>query len=73
MLEAAVRPVKTIERQLDCIERIIVRQHLEMNRGALMSSETNETDLALLLRLVEKSDAAVDRLVDEPNCLIRRR
>ena len=43
---------------MDCVELIIVRQHLEMNRRVLMAGETDETDLALLLRLVQRFDHA---------------
>jgi hypothetical protein len=58
LLEAAIGPVKTIERHLDRVERIVVRQHLEMNRRVFMSSEADETDLALPLRFVQCFDYA---------------
>jgi len=52
LLEAPIGPVKTVERHLHRIKRIIVRQHFEMNRRVLVAGEADETDLALLLRLV---------------------
>src|SRR4029077_3270818 len=58
---ATIGCVKTIERHLDRVERIVVRQHSEMNSWALMSCETNKTCLALFLRLIQCFDHATLR------------
>ena len=47
LLETTIGRVKTIERHLDGVKWVIVRQHFQMDRRALMSSETNKTNLAL--------------------------
>ena len=56
LLEATIGRVKTIERHLDGVEWVIVRQHFEMYRRALMSGETNKTNLALLFRFIQRFD-----------------
>src|SRR5207302_8730239 len=38
--------IKTVQRHLDGVESIIVRQHFEMYRRAFVSGETNKTNLA---------------------------
>src|SRR6202049_31264 len=49
LLEAPIGCIKTVERHLDSVEWVIVRQHFEMYRRTLMSRETNKTYFAPLL------------------------
>jgi len=53
LLEATIGRVKAIERHLDGVEWIVVRQHFEMDRGALMSGETNKTDFTLFFCFIQ--------------------
>ena len=52
LLEAAIGPIKAVEWHLHRIERVIVCQHFEMDRRALVAGEADETDLAVFLGLV---------------------
>src|SRR6202795_521552 len=54
LLEAPIGCIKTVERHLDSVEWIIVRQHFEMYRRTLMSGETNKAYLALLFRFIQR-------------------
>src|SRR5258707_7961228 len=56
LLEATIGCIKTVERHLDSVEGVIVRQHFEMYRRTLMSGETNKTYLALLFRFIQRFD-----------------
>jgi len=56
LLEATKGCIKTVERHLDSVEWVIVRQHFEMYRRTLMSSETNKTYLALPFRFIQRFD-----------------
>src|ERR1700726_1384542 len=56
LLGAAISNIKTVERHLDSVEWVIVRQHFEMYRRTLMSGETNKTYLALLFRFLQRFD-----------------
>src|ERR1700684_2881560 len=56
LLEATIGCSKTVERHLDSVEWVIVRQHFEMYRRTLMSGETNKTYFALLFRLIQRFD-----------------
>src|ERR1700735_2187114 len=56
LLEAPIGCIKTVERHLDGVEWVIVRQHFEMYRRTLMSGETNETYFALLFGFIERFD-----------------
>src|SRR5438477_5420527 len=47
--------IKTVQRHLDGVESIIVRQHFEMYRRAFVSGETNKTNLALFFRFIQRS------------------
>src|SRR5580693_8926317 len=56
LLEATIGCIKTVERHLDSVEWVIVRQHFEMYRRTLMSGETNKTYLALPFRFLQRFD-----------------
>ena len=56
LLEATKGCIKTVERHLDSVEWVLVRQHFEMYRRTLMSGETNKTYLALLFRFIQRFD-----------------
>src|SRR6202035_5559627 len=56
LLEATIGCIKTVERHLDSVEWVIVRQHFEMYRWILMSGETNKTYLPLLFRFIQSFD-----------------
>ena len=56
LLEAPIGCIKTVERHLDRVEWVIVRQHFEMYRRTLMSGEANKTYLALLFRFIQRFD-----------------
>src|SRR5580704_1465157 len=53
LLEAPKGCIETVERHLDSVEWVIMRQHFEMYRRTLMSGETNKTYLALLFRFIQ--------------------
>src|SRR5262249_33795428 len=55
VLEGAV---KAVERQLARVERVVARQHLEVNAGILMSRESDETHFSLPPGLCERLDHA---------------
>src|SRR5438552_4686010 len=76
-LETAEGGIETIERKLTGIERVIVREHLQMNRRVFVAGEADEADFAFTLRLGERLDdtaggemqigvVVVDDLVDLP-------
>src|SRR5258708_29693753 len=48
-LKTAKGGVETIQGHLHCVERKIVRQHLQVNLRILVPGESHETSLALLL------------------------
>src|SRR6202007_1140018 len=56
LLEATIGCIKTVERHLDSIEWVIVRQHFEMYCRALVSGETNKTYFALLFGFIQGFD-----------------
>src|ERR1700693_3736548 len=56
LLEATIGCIKTVQRHLDSVEWVIVRQHFEMYRRTLMSGETNKTNFALLLGFIQRFD-----------------
>src|SRR5438552_12811020 len=77
LLEAAIGAVETVERHLHGVERKAVRQHLEVDRRMLVAGESDESHLAVLLRLRQGLDdtaagevqlrvVLVDDLVDLP-------
>ena len=51
--EAAEGGVETIQRHLHGVERKVVREHSQMNAGILVTCESDEANLALLLCLDE--------------------
>jgi len=56
LLEATIGCIKTVERHLDSVEWVIVRQHFEMYGRTLMSGEANKTYFALLFRVIQRFD-----------------
>jgi hypothetical protein len=63
LLEAAEGRIEAVERQLARVPRVVVRQHLEVQAGILVSGEPDEPDLALLPCAIEGLDRAARREV----------
>jgi len=64
LLEAPIGAVEAVERHLYGVERVVVREHLQVDRWALVPREADEADRALLLRLIERLDDAALREVE---------
>src|SRR6267378_3697870 len=63
-LKTAEGGVETIQGHLHCVEGKIVRQHLQVNLRILVSGESNETNLALLLG-IQQSFCSSSRREDQ--------
>ena len=63
LLETAVAGVEGVQRHLCAIERVVVRQHLEVDGWVFVAREADEAHFAGLFRIVQRLDKETSGLI----------